>query len=802
MSDHPSSTEEAVELYLALRVRGEAGDPAAFVARFPELRPELGRAIDALHALDSAADDGNGLERATPERVGSYRIVREIGRGGMGVVFEAIDEPLGRRVALKVLPPELLTSPSARARFRREAELVARIDHTGIATVYGAGVHDEHPWIAMRFVEGETLAEAIVRSRADDASCVRLSTSGARGRDAALAVAACIAKVARTLQFAHEHGVLHRDVKPSNIIVAPDGTPVLLDFGLAIAAEPNAPALTRTGETAGTPAYLSPEHVSGEIAHPDAQCDVYALGVTLYECLALEKPFMAPTRDALYRAITSSTPSSLSARDRTVPRDLVVIVATAMERDRGRRYQSAAALADDLEACVAGRPIAARPVPLHGRMLRWARREPRQALLAGLFIAAALVSAVSTTIWWASRATVRAAEKVEREHARDDALTEGFVQLQERTRADAAFERALALDPKCLEAQAGRVLVPMGSKDFAAALALLRDAPSSPGFDALRDCCRGRPITQDEQLAATSGASSLDLFLAGTALQLESRGRSLADSAALQRRALALLDEAVVRSPRPQEFLHIRRAFAADAAHDERRARSAAAALLTLWPDSFQSLCAAGGTLSLLDPATARNCLERAASVRRDDPMPYQVLGNISANLGSPEESERYLWLSLARGRFAETYNSLGNSLAMRGCLEEAQCAYESALADDPRHENAWMNYGMIAMQRADLPSAVFRLERALEIDPWRADAHGYLGAALRMQGELQAACMHLACSLAIDSRRADFWEELALAQGDLQDWSAARDSVEAGLAQAPRYAPLLELRKQLEQQK
>ena len=152
---------------------------------------------------------------------------------------------------------------------------------------------------------------------------------------------------------------MHRDVKPSNIIVGSDGAPVLLDFGLAIATESSTHTLTRTGETAGTPAYLAPENVSGELAHPDAQGDVYALGVTLYECLALRKPFDAPTRVALYRAILAGTPADVRTLNRAVPRDLAVIVATAMERDRGRRYRSAGALADDLEACVAGRPIAA-----------------------------------------------------------------------------------------------------------------------------------------------------------------------------------------------------------------------------------------------------------------------------------------------------------------------------------------------------------------------------------------------------------------------------------------------------------
>ncbi len=397
MSETPATAEEAVELFLARRQRGEAVDTKAFAALHPSLAPELESALDALIALERATVETD--PEPLPEHIGPFRVIRELGRGGMGVVLEAVEEPLNRRVALKVLPPELLSSPSARARFRREAELAARLDHSGIATIYGAGVENDRPWIAMRYVEGRTLARAIADTRRDaragGASCVRLASTGARGREAALLVASLLSKVARALHSAHEQGVLHRDIKPSNIIVAPDGSPVLLDFGLAIAEVSDGRSLTSTGEAPGTPAYLTTESVSGELPRPDVQSDVYALGVTLYECLALRRPFDAPTPAALYHAILTGAPAGVRVLNTSVSRDLAVVTATAMERDRGRRYRSASALADDLEACVAGRPIAARPVPLYGRVLRWARREPRLALA----IAAAIVIAIGGLAW-------------------------------------------------------------------------------------------------------------------------------------------------------------------------------------------------------------------------------------------------------------------------------------------------------------------------------------------------------------------------------------------------------------------
>ena len=395
METQPESAEQAVDLFLARRRAGEESDSRAFASRYPHLEPELSSALDALIALERATGRDVDTDLSIPDRVGAFRIVREIGRGGMGVVLEAVEEPLGRRVALKVLPPELLASANARGRFRREAELAARLDHSGIATIYGAGVEDEHPWIAMRFVEGRTLAHAISESKKHGASCVRLSTSSAKGRESALRVADLLAKVARALHAAHVQGVVHRDIKPSNVIVQPDGTPVLLDFGLAITEETDGPTLTKTGEAPGTPAYLAPEILAGEIARPDGQVDVYGLGVVLYECLALRRPYDAPTRSALYRAILAGWPSPLRAMNPAVPKDLVVVVATAMERDRNRRYRSALALAEDLEACVAGRPIAARPIRLPGRVARWVRREPR---LAGA-ISAAIAIAIGGLAW-------------------------------------------------------------------------------------------------------------------------------------------------------------------------------------------------------------------------------------------------------------------------------------------------------------------------------------------------------------------------------------------------------------------
>jgi serine/threonine protein kinase/Flp pilus assembly protein TadD len=838
MSDFPASAEDAVELFVERRNRGEDVDPIAFAAQFPQFEPELSTALGALVAVRHAAHADDLDDGPLPERIGAFRILREIGRGGMGVVLEAIEEPLNRRVALKVLPPELLASPPARLRFRREAELAARLDHSGIATIYGAGVEDARPWIAMRFVEGVTLARAIDDARNSGEHCVQVAAyaTGRRespspskpgrdapddrigahsspgrtrsrvdlaaatsGRAAALAVANLVAKVARALHSAHEQGVVHRDIKPSNIIIAPDGSPVLLDFGLAIAEDAEGRSLTRTGEAPGTPAYLAPETVSGEVSRPDAQGDVYSLGVTLYEALALRRPFDAPTRVALYHAIVAGGARDVRSLNRDVSRDLAVVTSVAMERDRGRRYRSALALAEDLEACVENRPIAVRPVPLHGRILRWAAREPRQASLAGLLAAAVIALAVFGGNYWASRGVVHAAEKVARAREIEQALTEGYVVVQQNSRgSEEAFARVEALDPGNLDALAGRVLARLAKQRRETALSLLETAPSTPGFDALRACCRHVPVDQDKNALSSPSSSALDLMLIGDALAVESASAPLSQSRAIELRALVMMNEAVVRSPVARMFMHVQRALLASDVGDQPASRSAVSALLALWPNEFEAVTAAGTALAGFDQNAARPILERASTLNPASPVPLQQLGNIAADMGDGAESERWLWLALARSRDPEIYNSLGRALAIQGCLDEARATFADAIASRPSHELSWKNFGEAAVDTGDLRTGVYAEEVVVQRDPTNAEAHAILGDALRQLGDLPNARAHLEHAVALEPMRPDFYVALVETLTAAGDQAAAEDAIAAGLEQQPEFPPLLEHKRTL----
>ena len=341
-----------------------------------------------------------------PERIGPYQLVRELGRGGQGVVWLAEDTRLRRRVAIKVLSGYGAPPVAVLRRFRREAEAASRLDHPGICTVYESGVQDGVPYIAMRYVEGEPLATKIAAARDPETTTTWVSfpdevaepvtatedESSAAPSDRAeiMAIVALIEKVARALGAAHEAGILHRDVKPGNIIVANDGQPVLLDFGLAQDTGGDVTTLTQTGDVFGTPAYMSPEQLTGKRISLGPQTDVYSLGVTLYECLTLKRPFDAPTREGLYQQILTKDPPDVRSLNAAIPDDLRVVVEAALEKDLDRRYRTAADFAEDLRRVREREPIHARPVTRWVRLVRWAQRNPAVAmLLVLLFVAIA-----------------------------------------------------------------------------------------------------------------------------------------------------------------------------------------------------------------------------------------------------------------------------------------------------------------------------------------------------------------------------------------------------------------------------
>lgn len=369
--------------YLADQAAGLVPRLEVFLRRFPAFESEIRAAFLALASGDAAAES-SAPELDPARRIGPYRLLRLLGRGGQGTVHLALDERLGRKVALKLLSGFSSFSPDARLRFRREAELASRLDHPGICSIYESGIEGEQAYLALRYVEGETLAARLTRARDSAARGAEVLPAAARDRRELEQCLALFEATARALHAAHQLGVLHRDLKPGNLMITPQGQAVLLDFGLAREIETDERGITRTGDVLGTPAYMSPEQIDPRGRRLDARSDVYSLAATLHECLTLERPFQAPTLDGLYQKILVDPPPDPRRANRCVPRDLVLVLQTALEKDRDRRYLSALEFAEELRRVRVREVIHARPPAPWLRGLRWVQRHPGRAVAGAL----------------------------------------------------------------------------------------------------------------------------------------------------------------------------------------------------------------------------------------------------------------------------------------------------------------------------------------------------------------------------------------------------------------------------------
>src|SRR2546429_2932861 len=304
--------------------------------------------------------------------LGDYKLLEEVGRGGQGVVFRARQKSLKRIVALKVITLGQWASKPHLKRFRREAEAAASLDHPGIVPIYEVGERDGSCYFSMKFIEGGQIDEV-----------------GRRTSISLRKAAELIAKVARTVYYAHEHGILHRDIKPGNILLDQEGEPHLTDFGLARLVETES-TVTRTMEVLGTPSYMAPEQAVGNNAAITSATDVYGLGAVFYQLLTGHPPFAGGTTFETVRLVLDTEPRQPRLLNPKVDRDLNTICLKCLEKDPRRRYVSALALTEDLERWLKHEPIRARRTGLFTRGRKWVRRNPSIAVMAALLLALAM----------------------------------------------------------------------------------------------------------------------------------------------------------------------------------------------------------------------------------------------------------------------------------------------------------------------------------------------------------------------------------------------------------------------------
>ncbi len=509
LAEHPSLAADA---YAAVDViyhefvirlaRGESPTPEEYLKRFPAwadallrqfavdeaLRPEHGA---TLYASDLAATTLGGLAEPggvwppAPRLIDGYDILKELGRGGMGIVFKALERRLNRVVAIKTVSETTFTAPAQLRRFLAEAEVIARLSHPNIIPIYAVGEENGRPYFSLELAEGGNLSQ-------------RLSKGPITGRQAA----ELAETLAKAVSAAHAAGIIHRDLKPSNVLLAADGTPKIGDFGLAKLLGDDS-ARTLSGEVIGTPSYMAPEQAEGRSRDVGPVADIYALGAILYQALTGRPPFLGASAIETMKLVVSTEAVPARQLRPEVPRDLETITMKCLEKDPRGRYADARALADDLRRFLEGRPIAARPVGLLGRFWRWRRRNPPLAATA----AALLLTFVAGTpvllgLWLRARAERTRAE-IERDRAErsrdravsavdtlirteDDALAAEELRPYRKRLIDAGVRQSLALvgelegDPRAeferLKAYQALAWVQAEASDYAAATATIRKA--------------------------------------------------------------------------------------------------------------------------------------------------------------------------------------------------------------------------------------------------------------------------------------------------------------------------------------
>lgn len=459
---------QAVQEYLAELEAGRRPRRHEFLRRFPDLERPLAQCLDGLELVHKAAAQGQEDEKAandparTPAEIspthvdsvpanplGDFQIIREIGRGGMGIIYEAVQLSLGRRVALKVLPFAATLNPKHLQRFENEARAAAQLHHTNIVPVYYVGCERGVHFYAMQLIDGQSLAAVIEEIRSQE-SGIRGQESGVRSpesevkgqksvgnaltgsplsltlstnrsskpRDFYRTAAQLMVQAAEALEYAHQCGIVHRDIKPANLLVDKHGRLWVADFGLA--AFHADVALTQTGDLVGTLRYMSPEQSLGQRTLLDQRTDIYSLGATLYELVTLKPIFGGDNRQELLRQITHDEPRPPRTLEKSIPVELETIIIKAVAKHPADRYASARDFAADLQRYLDDQPILAKRPTLVDRARKWSRRHP-SVVAAAVLLLLVCIAGLLVNNWMIGQeqAKTQAALANERQRAAD-----------------------------------------------------------------------------------------------------------------------------------------------------------------------------------------------------------------------------------------------------------------------------------------------------------------------------------------------------------------------------------------------
>jgi serine/threonine-protein kinase len=746
-----------------------------------------------------------GLHDSFPNIPG-YEVLEVLGRGGNGIIYRVRHTNLDRVVALKMLLSGEFASPIELARFTREAEAIAALQHPNIVQIYDVGEVEGRPYFTMEFVCGGSLAKKLASTPQPAKYCAALTET-----------------IARAIHAGHLAGIVHRDVKPGNILLAADGTPKVTDFGLARPLE-QGPEVTLGPAKIGTPSYMAPEQVVSKPGTVGPPADVYSLGATLYELLTGRPPFRAESAAETERQVLTQEPAAPSKLNAKVPRDLETICLKCLQKEPARRYESAEALADDLKRFSEGRPIQARPVGWTERSWRWCRRNP---MAAGFLLTTiALVGLASGGATWllqqrarhnaelrtdVGTAVTQAASLREGyhfnearallEHARQHLGSAGYDELRKQVnqaqadlglveRLDSArnrgatvvageFDPSRAQEPLYLSAFADAGLGQEGQDAKAAAakvrgsevraelvdaldhwagvtrdqtrrawlLAVAREADPNPTRNRLR-----QPELWQDAARLTRAAQELP------AAELTPQLMATVGRFALERNvdAMPLMTIALARSPKDFWLNHDIAVTLHEASRND-EALGYFRAAMVLRPDCSESHNGLGVVLYQL--GRFDEALSEYQEAIRLDPnfaLPHEGVAGTLRNKGRNDEAISQFQLAIKLGRESGfAYNGLAKALNKAGRHDEAINYFEKALRSDPKNVDAQINFGNTLCDMGRMDEGIQHLRQAVRIEPEWVSANNDLGMALNKKGQHDEAINYFEKALRSDPNNA-----------------------------------------------
>ncbi len=765
---------------------GQGVDRAELLARHPEYAAELARFLDDQERVDRCALP---LRVATltrlpdsplgPTQLGDFRLLREVGRGGMGIVYEAVQESLGRRVALKVLPLAATLDPKRLQRFQNEARAAAGLHHTNIVPVYYVGCERGVHFYAMQFIDGRTLASVIADLRRQTGQAAPAAAGpeptaaylpwrpaapgneptppvarqwtevSVTSREYFCTVARLGVHAAEALDYAHQLGVVHRDIKPANLMVDGAGHVWVTDFGLAQVQHAEA-SLTATGDLVGTLRYMSPEQALAQRVVIDHRSDVYSLGATLYELLTLRPAVVGTDRQEVLRRIAFEEPLSPRRLNRHIPAELETVVLKSLEKAPQDRYAMAQELADDLRRWLDHRPVQARRPSWLRVAAKWTRRHRAAATAAAVCLLVCLV-AVGGSVGWA--VGQRRAREREAERKVLDTLEEALPRLRQGNPQDAALIAAV----QRAKEQVDTGLVRPGLR--ARVEQLQRDREMLARLETAR-LARASAAGMDFDFAASDRSYAqafLGYDLDVAALPPQEAAERIRSSAIGIHLLWALDDWAGVKNHvRPGSGATLQ--ALADLADNNpwrqqlRRAvnrgdrgtlERLAEAKETLGQPPENLLQLAAALKDVHSDAARERLLRRAQAEYPNDELTCEVLASDLAHKRPPDMAEAVRFYEAAvalRPQSAILHSHLGTYLFYQGKPAEAEVVLRRAIELDPGFVPAYANLGSALFHQGKVQEAEATLRKAIELGFHDAAAYSGLGNALARQGKFEAA--------------------------------------------------------------